>query len=154
MKLLKRALIFLGVVFILVIALVIFLASASSDFEKQHEQFVRNFTADFSLNWEIDSVKHHLTNDMLAQIGTPNGRHALNVFRSFGQLEEISDMELSNYNSNTSGLVTGIFKFKARFKNGSALVTVTLHEKDDAIRVHGFHIDPVGNLSNPKEINT
>lgn len=152
MNIIKKILIGLGAIFALFIALAIFLAGESSEFKDKNEQFVKDFTNTFSQQWDISSVSQSLTNDMLSQIKTPNGQHALNVFRSLGKLVEITDLELHNYNSHTSGITTGVFKFKAQFENGSTLVTVTLQEKDNAVRVHGFHIDPISNVTAPKEV--
>ncbi len=151
MKIVKKILVGLGVLFVLFIGLAIYLAGSSSEFERKHQDFVINYTREFSRGWEINSVSAITTNDMLSQINTPNGKHALNVFRTFGEFIEATDIELHNYSTHAGGPTVGIFKFKARFKNANTLVTVTVHEIEESVKVHGFHIDPIGEISAPSE---
>jgi len=151
MKVIKKVLVGLGVLFVLFICLAIFLAGSSSEFEEKHKEFVLNYTEEFSKGWEINSVSPITTNGMLSQINTPNGKHALNVFRTFGIFIEATDFELFNYSSHAGGPTVGIFKFKAQFKNANTLVTVTVHEVDEVVKVHGFHIDPIGDISTSNE---
>lgn len=152
MKLIKKILMGLGVVFILFIALAIFLTGSSYQFRQKHEQFVRDYTHEFSQSWVINNVSAKTTNDMLQQINTPNGKQAVSIFRSLGGLVEISDMELQNYSTNAGGPTVGVFNFKASFENADTIVTVTVHENDDAVKVDGFHVNPIGDISPAKEI--
>lgn len=151
MKLIKNILVGLGSIFAIFILLAIYLFDQSSDFKEQNEQFVKDFTHEFSNTWDINSVSDLTTNGLLSQINTPNGKHALNIFRSLGKLVEIKDVELNNYESQASGIITAKFIFKAKYENASSLVTVTLQKKDEMVKVHGFHIEPIGNVSAPKE---
>ncbi len=153
MQIIKKILIGLGVVFALFIGFVIFMFGESGDFKENNEQLVREYTQKFSQNWSISSVSDLSTNDLLSQITTPNGQHSLRQFQSFGKLVEIEDIEISNYNTSTGAGTTGVFKFKAKFENLNALVTVTVREKDSVAKVHGFHIDPLSEVSPPKEFN-
>lgn len=152
MKILKNILVGFGAIFMLLIGLAIFLAGSSAEFKEKHEQFVRDFTREFSQNWEIDSVKVKITNELQSQIKTTKGKHALKVFSSLGRLIEITDMELLNYSAHTSGPTTGVFKFKAKFDNAYTIVSVTVQEMDNTARVNGFHIEPIGDISQSKEI--
>ena len=154
MKIIKNIFIGLGVIFLLFIGLAIFLAGAQSEFKEDNQQFVIDFTRDFSQSWEIARVSDHLTNDMLAQANTPNGVHALNVFKSFGKLVEIKDLEIGNYSTHSSGVTSAVFTFKAEFQNANGLVTVTVQEQNDRVYIHGFNIEQIGELSAPKEIKT
>ena len=153
MKVIKKILVGLGIVFVLFIVLAIFLAGSSSEFKEKHQAFVINYTHEFSKNWEINSVSTETTNGMLSQINTPNGKHALSVFSTFGEFVEATDIELHNYSTNAGGPTVGVFKFKAQFKNANTLVTVTVQEIDGAVKVHGFHIDPIGNILPSSEFN-
>lgn len=152
MKIIKKILMGLGAIFALFIVLAIFLIGESAEFEENNEQFVRDYTEAFSQQWDISSVSQSTSNEMLEQINTPNGRHAMNVFRAFGELVEITDMEMDNFSTHSSGITSADFKFKAKFQNGNALVTVKVLEQDNAVRVNGFHIEPIGSVSAPKEI--
>jgi len=152
MKLIKNILIGFGAIFVLIIGLFIFVAGSSSEFKDKHEQFVKDYTREFSKNWEIENISLRTTNDLLAQINTTKGKQAVNVFRSLGKLLEISDMELGNYNSRVGGPTTGEFKFKASFENAKTIVTVTIREVDDKVKVQGFHVNPIGSILQPKEV--
>ena len=151
MGVLKKILIGLGVIFILFIGLAIFLAGSSTEFKEKHQDFVISYTKEFSQNWEVSSVSSIMTNGMLSQINTPNGKHAINVFKSFGAFEKASDLELHNYSTHSGGPTVGVFKFKAKFKNANTLVTVTVHEIEGVVKVHGFHVDPIGDIFLPSE---
>lgn len=153
MKLIKNILIGLGVVFSLFIGLAVFLFWESSEFREKNEPFAREFTRAFSQDWSIGDVSDHVTNDLLAQINTPNGKHALSQFRAFGRLVKIEDVEMGNYNASAGVGVTGVLRFKAEFENVKALVTITLRETDGVVKVHGFHIDPLSDIKAPKNIN-
>ena len=60
--------------------------------------------------------------------------------RTGGHPNEITDFELLNYYSGTEG-ETGVFRFKGVFEFGKGLVTVTIIEKDEIVRVMGFYIN-------------
>jgi hypothetical protein len=152
MKILKNILIGLGSLFILFIVFAVYMSGESSEFKEQNEQFVKDFTQNYSRSWNIESVSDLVTNDFLSQINTPNGQHAVTAFRQLGALVEIKDMELNNYGSHSSGITTGVFKFKATFEKSKALVSVTLQDQEGAIKVHGFYINPINNITTPKEI--
>lgn len=152
MKVLKNILITLGTIFLLFVALAIFLFSSSSEFKERNQGFVENYTKEFSQKWDVKSVSDKSTNGLLASINTPNGKQAISFFSSLGKLKSISDIELANYSSNAGSPDVGVFTFKAEFENGKALVKVTIHESDDVIKVHGFNIDPIGELTSTKEV--
>ncbi len=151
MKIVKNVFIGLGVLFVLFLILATFLASSSTEFKSEHQAFVIQYTKEFSKNWEIKSVSTKTTIGMLSQISTPNGKAAVNFFQSLGELVDVSDVELSNYRSNLSGPSIGVFKFKAKFKNGDGIVTVTVHENEGTVKVHGLHIAPIGDILHPSE---
>ena len=152
MKIIKKILIGLGAFFVLFIVLAIFIASSSSEFKDKHQEFALNYTIEFSKKWKIDSVSSLTTNGMLSQINTPNGKHALNVFKKLGEFVDATDFELHNYSAHTGGPTVGVFKFKAKFKNANTLVTVTVHEIEGEPKVHGFHVDPIGEINSSNEI--
>lgn len=139
LKILKNILIGLGVIFILVISLFVFLASESSEFTDKHTNFVENFVKEFSVNWDIADVHSDVTNDMLRQIKTLDGQKAISTFMQLGKLISIDNLSLINYSSNTSG-DSGIFEYKGQFQNGAALVRIEVIEKDENVKVHTLNI--------------
>jgi len=152
MKILKKILVGFGVIFVLLIAVIIFVAGSASEFKEDHEQFVKDFTREFSQDWEIDSLGSKVTNDLLSNIRTTKGKRAIAIFRSLGKLVDITDIELRNYNANAGGPTTGVFSFKASFENAKTVVTVTVRVENDEVKVQSFHVNPTGDISKPKEV--
>ena len=153
MKILKNLLIGLGVLTVLFGGFAFVINGASSDFLEKHREFVTNYTKTFSRNWEVDSISELSTIGLLSQVNSPNGKHTLGIFRAMGVLVEVTEMELNKYSAYSSGPTVGIFKFKAKFENAKSLVTVTIHEVNGIAKVHGFHIEPIGNIIQVDEIN-
>jgi len=152
MKLIKNILLGLGAIFVILIVVAVYLFGESSDFKKEHEQFVRDYTHKFSQEWEISSVSDQSTNELLVNIATPSGQDVINLFRSYGKLVEINDVTLNNFTTHAGGATTGEFILNTKFENAKALVTVTVHEEDDIIKVDGFHIKPLGKVKAPSEV--
>ena len=144
MKILKNILIGLGVFFVVIIALFVYLGLDSSEFKEKQTPFIESFMEEFSANWELQDVYSKLTNDLIKQIDTPNGRQAMSVFRGLGSYEGMSDLAVNNYSSATSGK-TATFTFKAQFSSGPALVQIVLLEADGKTLVNGLHITPSNN---------
>lgn len=153
MKFLKKLFMGLGVLFLLIIIFAVFMFSESSSFKEKHSQFIQEFTQGFSEDWDIADVSDLTTSEFLANLNTPNGKHALGVFKTLGKLVSITDIEIQNYSANAGGPNTGIFVFKAKFENAKTLVTITIQEQDDIVRVYGFRIDPIGDISQELELN-
>ena len=146
MKIIKNILIGLGVIFILLIGLFVFLGSESIEFRDRHAEFVESFVKDFSNDWEVSTIHKLVTNEMLVQMQSQNGQQALSVMSALGKLESISDLTLTNYSTKISG-DTGVFQFKGQFSNGAALVQVIVIEKDEVVRIHNLHINTISNIS-------
>lgn len=141
MHILKKILIGFGVVFVGIIALVIFLAADASKFKETHAEFIDQFLEDYSQRWDVADVYFRVTNELLSNINSEQGKNALSVFTTLGVLESTSDLEIGNYYSGTSGK-TGNFTLKAVFSNGLALVKIVVNEEDGNVRVNGLHITP------------
>jgi len=151
MRFLKKLFMGLGVIFLLIIVFVVFLFSESSDFKDEHSQFIQDFTQNFSENWDISDVSDHATSELLSNLNTPNGKHAMRVFRALGKLVSVSDIEIQNYSANAGGPNTGVFLFKGDFENAKTLVTITIQEEEGIIRVDGFHINTLSEISGESE---
>ena len=145
MKVLKNILIGFGVVFVGIIALIIFLSTDSSRFKETHADFIDQFLEDYSQHWDVADVHSRVTNDLLIQIRSAQGKNALSVFESLGVIESTSDLEIGNYYSGTSGK-SGEFSLKAVFSNGLALINIIVNEEDGDVRVNGLHITPSGEI--------
>lgn len=143
MKILKNILLTLGVLFILLIGAITYFgytaAQNSSEFLVQKETFIRTFSEDLSRNWDKNDVFEHLSENLIAQIESPNGQATFRFFRQLGEVTSMSDFVMTKYFSGTGG-VTAVITYNAEFQNASGSVTITLVEKAGELSVEGFHI--------------
>lgn len=125
MGVLKKILIGLGCAFLALIALFAWLGVQSLQFKRNEAPFVQAYVTDLSRHWNLADVYDRCDNRLLAQADSPEGRRALERFKSLGSLTSVEDLELRNYTSGTFGR-RGVFDFKGQFENGEALVEVTI----------------------------
>jgi len=139
MRVLKNALIGLGVLFLVVLAFFAWIGVSSSQFRKEQTLFVETFVTDLSKRWDIADVSDRVENPFIEQASTPQAQQLLHQFKQLGALKSVHDLELRSYNSSTDGR-TGLFSFNGTFENGEATVDVTIIKKDGAVRVSGFYL--------------
>jgi hypothetical protein len=142
MRVLKKILIGFGSVFLVLIALFLWLGMESVRFKHEQAPFVRAYVTDLSRHWNVADVYDRSDNGLIAQAGSAEGRQALLSFRSLGSLTSIDDLELRNYSDGTWGR-RGVFDFKAEFENGEALVEVVVNQGDAGTRVLGVHLNNI-----------
>jgi hypothetical protein len=149
MKIVKNILIGLGCLFGLFIVITVFLSFKSSSFKNDYSPFVSKFMTEFSENWDVGDIQYMLSNDFLEQIETPNSRQAMAKFRQLGKIQQIQEIELTNYRSNVgdNSFKLGEFVFKADFENASGLVTMIVIVKNGGERVQGLNINPTTEIS-------
>lgn len=141
MKFIKKLLMWLGGLFALLIAFIVFMFSSSNDFQERHEPFIAQFMTDMAAEWQLADVYSRLSNEFIEQASTPQATHAMRQFATLGELQSIYDLQIGNYYSGTEGK-TGEFTFKASFSNGEALVKMTLIERDETVKVQSVNITP------------
>jgi hypothetical protein len=117
MRVVKKILIGLGVLFLVVIAFFAWIGVSSSQFRKEQTLFVETFVTDLSKRWDIADVHDRLANSFIEQVGTPQAQQLLHQFKQLGALQSVHDLELRSYNANNNGR-TGLFSFKGTFENG------------------------------------
>ena len=139
MDILKKILLGLGLVFLAVIVITIYLWLSAFNVLDENREFVRRFSIDFSREWRISDVHGRLTNQLIQLLDTPNGKFAYDQLKALGPLNEIADMELQNYHVGTDGK-SAVITFKGSFRNAKGLVTITLVERNGKVLVHGFHV--------------
>lgn len=139
MRILKKILIGLGVLFLVIIALFAWSGVSSSQFRKEQAPFVETFVTDLSKRWDIADVYGRMANPFIEQAATPQAQQLLHQFKQLGMLQSVHDLELRSYYSNNNGR-TGLFSFKGTFENGEGVVNVTIVKKDGAVRVLGFYL--------------
>jgi len=153
MKIIKYILLGLGSIFAIFLIFAAFTAVDSYSIKQENELFVKNFAESFSQNWDIEHVKKDLTSELINQIGTPEGKRIIKIFESYGRLVEMDDIAFKHFKSNFNGEKIIQLEFNAKYEHGLAVVTITLQEKNDIVKVHGFHIDPVTDMSKQKEFS-
>jgi len=153
MKIIKNILVSLGIIFVIVVAAISYIAMGSSSFKKEYSPFAEKFLFDYSQAWKISDVEGRLSSEFLADLNSMKSRNAISLFESLGKLESISDVEINQYNSGTNG-ETGIFIFKAVFNNAKTAVTLTIRKNNNGIKVLGLNINITEELRNNREIAT
>ena len=139
MKLLKNILVGLGALFVLLIIAFVFLFTESKDFFKENKAFVETFAYDLTRKWNISDVHDRLSNELIVQLDSSEGKLTIKKLSTVGAIKKIYDIEMGDYNATMDG-TTGVIIFKADFENAKGVVTVTLIKKDEEVRVHGFHL--------------
>jgi hypothetical protein len=137
-RVLKKILIGLGVLFLVVIAFFTWVGVSSSQFRKEQSAFVETFVTDLSKRWNTADVYDRMSNSFIEQAGTPQAQQLLHQFKQLGALKSVRDLELRSYADNNGQ--TGVFSFKGKFENGEAVVNVTIVKKDEAVRVVAFYL--------------
>lgn len=139
MTVLKNVLIGLGALFLVVVAFFTWVGVSSTQFRREQAPFVETFVTDLSKHWDIADVHDRLTEPFIEQVSTPRAQQLLHQFKELGALKSVQDLELRSYITNNKGQ-TGVFSFKGTFENGEAVVSVTIVEKDAAVRVLAFYL--------------
>jgi hypothetical protein len=143
MGVLKKVLIGFGVVFLVIIALAVWLGFQSVRFGRAERPFVEAYVTDFSRHWRVADVYDRSANEFLTQASSSEGERAIAMFRPLGALTSISDFEIKNYKVGTGGR-SGVFDFKGKFENGTAVVEVTIIDNGhDGARVVGVHMENI-----------
>lgn len=130
MRVLRKVLIGFGSIFILLIALFVWLGVQSASFKHKENPFVEAYVTDLSRRWDVADVYDRSANEFVAQADSIEGRQAIQRFKPLGALTSIHDFELKNYSDGTWGH-RGVFDFKAAFQNGDALVEIIVVQKGD-----------------------
>jgi hypothetical protein len=154
MGVLKKIFIGLGSLFLVLVALFVWLGFESLRFKHEETPFVTAYLNDLSRHWQIADVYDRSANELISQVDSTEGRRTMQRFKPLGSLTTIHDFELNNYSHGTWGR-RGVFDFKAGFQNGEALVEVTVLDKGGTgarvVRVYltGIQMNPTvtGKLS-------
>lgn len=128
MRVLKKILIGLGSVFLVLLLLFTWIGIQSVRFKREEAPFVKTYVADLSRRWNVADVYGRSANEFVEQADSPQGQRTMESFEALGSLISVQDFALKNYTDGTWGQ-RGVFDFKANFKNGKALVQVTIVDK-------------------------
>jgi hypothetical protein len=142
MRVVNRILIGLGLLFLAVIALFVWVGVSGSQFRKEQTPFVERFVTDLSKRWDLADVNDRVATSFVEQARSAQAQQALHEFKPLGMLRSMSDLELRSYNANTKG-TTGVFSFKGTFENGDAVVQVTLVKMDGGVRVLSLYLNAI-----------
>jgi hypothetical protein len=143
MHALKKILFGLGSLFLVLIALFAWLGVQSVRFKREEAPFVQAYVTDLSQRWDIADVYGRSADAFIAQASSAEGQRTIQRFKPLGTLTSIRDFELKNYSTGTWGR-RGVFDFKADFRNGEALVEVTIVTQGNAgTRVLSINLNTV-----------
>lgn len=143
MRVIRKILLGLGVLFLVIIACVTWLGTAGRQFRIEQTPFVETFVTDLSKHWDTAEVRDRLADNLIEDARTPD---ALQFFQQMkqqlGELRSARDFAMQAYKFDAAGR-TGTVAFKGTFDNGEAEVEVTIRKKDSTVRVIGFNITDV-----------
>jgi len=147
-KVIKTILIGFGIIFVLLVAFISYVAVQSGKFEKEHAPFVKSFMAEFSKDWDVSAVEHLLTPEFIDQIDTSSGREAMRQFRQLGRLKEITELNLDHFSTHagTNSYKYGVFVLRAEFEHATTMITLSLVVDENGARVEGLRINPTGDF--------
>lgn len=143
MRVLKKVLIGFGSIFLLLVALFVWLGVQSVSFKRTENPFIQAYVTDLSRRWDVADVYSRSANEFIAQADSAEGRRVIQSFKPLGALTSIRDFELKNFSDGTWGH-RGVFDFKAAFQNGDALVEVIVVQKGSVgTRVLGINLSGI-----------
>jgi hypothetical protein len=148
----KKVGIGIGALLLLGLMLWIVINDRAIKFTGDHKQFIKEFTVDFSENWNVEDVKERCTVALLQQIHTPNGVAALDYFSRLGKLVAVKDYQLINYHHNFTGANTGVLAMKAEFESGEAMVTAIILQDGSISKINEYYIRPVNEPSGERDV--
>lgn len=153
MKIIKNILSAIGILFVLLIVLVVFVFDSRSDFNEAHAPFVAEFMNEFSQSWDTAQVSDQLTNELLSMSTTERSRNALAYLKDFGKLIEIKDIAIGEYKTHTGGEKEATFSFKADFENGQGVGSIVIRLIDGKPKVQALSLNSVGELVRSKQVS-
>lgn len=142
MRVIRKILVGLGVLFVVILAFVGWIIVSSRQFRTEETAFVQTFVTDLSRHWNVADVSSRLAGPVLDQALTPQGQQVLHQFKQLGVLRSADGLKMENYNIGSEGR-TGTFGFKGTFDNGEADVQVVVVKKGGSPWVLGFHLNNI-----------
>jgi hypothetical protein len=142
MRVIRKILVGLGVLFLVLIALFSWVVVIGRQFRTEQTPFVKTFVTDLSRHWNVADVSDRVAGTTLDQALTPKGQQMFQMFKQLGALRSAGDLTMERFNVNTTG-TTGVFEFKGTFDNGEADVRVTVLKKGGSAWVLGFYLNDI-----------
>jgi len=134
MKIIKRALIGLGVIFSCLISTSIYIESESNNFRNNNSNIAVKFMQELSLEWSMERVSSMVDSDIVYQANTERGRQILENNSNLGRLKRIDNLDLVEYVHYFNRPNVGTFVFTAFFEHGVATVQIVIKgAMDDAV---------------------
>jgi hypothetical protein len=153
-KFVRRALMVLGALAVVLMALSVWVGVNSVRFRKRERPFVIAFAQDLSRRWQFNDVYARLDHQIILQSNTDAGRRSLARFSRLGALRSVNDFEMNNFLFDPDNGSLGVFSFKGTFDHGAALVRVTLSERRGVTRVLGLDISRISLLQGSGRLRT
>lgn len=142
MRVIRKILLGLGVLFLVIIACVTGLGTAGRQFRIEQTPFVETFVTDLSKHWDTAEVRDRLADNLIEDARTSDALQFFQQMKQLGELRLARDFAMRAYKFDAAGR-TGTVAFKGTFDNGEAEVEVTIRKKDSTVRVMGFNLTDV-----------
>jgi hypothetical protein len=139
----KRILMALGSVFCLIIAAFGVLGVKAYFASYQNNTFAVAAVEEISEHWSINRLGNIVHPNLLKMANKPDGERAFRIFRQYGAFERAERVHQTGYVVEYGAGATGTVQFVGHFENGTANVTVKVHEADGVRTVLGLHMEPL-----------
>ena len=153
MRVVRKILVGLGVLFLVLIAVFSWVAVVGRQFRTEQTPFVKTFMMDLSRHWNVADVSDRIAGPVLDQVLTPKGQQMFQMFKQLGTLRSEGDVTMDRFNVDTKG-TTGVFEFKGTFDNGEADVQVTVVKKGGSAWVLGFYLNDIRRRPGESNVET
>lgn len=137
MKFLNQILITIGTLAVLVVTVYFWFAIQSSHFEAKSKVFATEYVSRFSKEWNVADVETETASEMISLVSSGEGKEAVEIFKQFGELREISDFE-PVHTTVSVGSTHAIYQFKALFENTKAIGLIEIIEIEGRLRAKGL----------------
>jgi hypothetical protein len=153
MRVIRKILVGLGVLFLVLIAVFSWVVVVGRQFRTEQTPFVKTFVTDLSRHWNVADVSDRVAGTTLDQALTPKGQQMFHMFKQLGALRSTGDLAMQRFNVTTSG-TSGVFEFKGTFDNGEADVQVTVLKKGGSAWVLGFYLNDIRRRNGVSNVET
>jgi len=153
MRLIRKILVGLGVLFLVLVAVFSWAVVVGRQFRDEQTPFVKTFVTDLSRHWNVADVSDRIAGTTLDQALTPKGQQMFHLFKQLGVLRSAGELSMERFNVNTTG-TTGVFEFKGTFDNGEADVQVTVLKKGGSAWVLGFYLNDIRRRDSVSNVET
>jgi Na+-transporting methylmalonyl-CoA/oxaloacetate decarboxylase gamma subunit len=147
-RILKRSLIFFGVIFLVFIIIIIVMiaigATIGSRLDKESKQYVDAATVRIISDWDKQELVKHASPELMAATNDKELDKLLDFYRKLGKLKQYKGSEGNATISVTTQhgkVISARYVATAEFEAGLAQIKIELIKHGDNWQIFGFHVD-------------